>query len=395
MFHSRELSWARMFWVVLASLITLTAPAAHAQAGAPAPLLEPTARLDDVPLPPDTPGPCAEFGCYNGSVLDGDTLAARGDEYHGVYVFRRAPDRSLGLQALLSNPELATPTDDDFEFGLQLALGGDVLLASGSSHDVPKVYVFRRDGTSWSYQQALPGPAIGLLVSHRTAFIATGVDVRVFEPNLRGVFRQSAVLKPPEPVANSAFGSALSFDGLTAVFGAPIQTGYGGAGAAYAFDRFFAFWVFVQKFTPGAAALDPTFASSVAIDRERLAIGAPGTPGALPNRPGVVQTYVRRGWQWRAGDRIDNPIPDDGEYRSFGDALDLQRTRLLVSGSIRYPFAAPAAMNYLFDVRGTPRIVAVLDAASARSVQLSAHTALIDQQSVRLGTSPVLFDIPD
>lgn len=394
MCHSSELSRIRVFAIALAMLIALAAPAARAQAETPAPTLEPSAQLADLPLPPGTPGPCAEFGCYNGSVLDGDTVAARGDEYHGVYVFARGADGSLSLQTLLSNPELA-PAEDDYEFGLRLAVGGDVLVASGASQNVPKVYVFRRHGATWRYQQALPGPAIGLLVSHRTVFIGTGADVRVFEPNLRGVFRQSAVLKPPVAVVNSAFGSSLSFNGLTAVVGAPIQVGYSGAGAAYAFDRFFTFWVFVQKFVPAGGLIDPAFASGVGIDRERIAIGAPGTPGVQPNRPGVVQTYVRRGWQWRAADVITNPIPDDGEYRSFGDVLDLQGTRLLVSGNTRYPFAAPALMNYVFDVRPAPRLIAVLDAGGARSVQLSGHTALVDQLSFRLGTYPVLFDLPN
>jgi hypothetical protein len=402
MFNSGELSSVRMVAVAFAVLIALAAPAAHAQAEVSVPTLQPTLRLEDVPLPPDVPGPCAEFGCYNGSILDGDTVAASGDATHQVYVFTRAADGKLTFQALLSNPELVTPDDYDFEFGVQLALSGDVLMASGTFQGVSKVYVFRRHGATWSYQQTLQAGAFmgiagstgSLLISHRTAFVGTGVDVRVFEPNARGVFRQTAVLKPPVPV-ESEFGSRLSFDGLTALVGAP-HTLTDGVGAAYAFDRFFGFWIFVQKFTPASGAADSSFASGVAIDHGLIAIGDPWAPGLTPSRFGIVQTYARRGWQWRPADTLTNPIPvDDGEYRTFGDAVDLQGSRLLATSSVKYPYAAPRPMNYLFELRGTPHIIAALNASGARSVYLSGHTALIDQQSIRVGTYPALFDLPN
>lgn len=402
MFNSGEWSSVRILALALAMLTTLAAPAAHAQVELSVPTLEPTLRLEDVPLPTDAQGPCAEFGCYDGSVLDGDTVAARGDATHQVYVFARAADGKLAFQAVFGNPELVTPDDYDFEFGLQLALSGDVLLASGSFQGVSKVYVFRRHGATWSYQQALQAGAFmgiagstgSLLLSHRAAFVGTGADVRVFEPNARGVFRQTAVLKPPVPVENEEFGSRLSFDGLTLVVGAP-RTFTDGVGAAYAFDRFFGFWIFVQKFTPANGVADPSFASGVAIDRGLIAIGDPQAPGLIPSRSGIVQTYVRRGWQWRPAYTVTNPIPEDGEYRSFGDAVDLQGSRLLATGSVRYPYAAPRPMNYLFELRGTPHAIAALNASGARSVYLSGHTALVDQQSIRVGTYPALFDLPN
>jgi hypothetical protein len=119
-------------------------------------------------------------------------------------------------------------------------------------------------------------------------------------------------------------------------------------------------------------------------------------PGLEETRPGAVHLYFRRGFLgWVPGRTLTNPIPYDGEQRSFGDAVDIQAGRLLASGSTVYPFAAYVPMIYLYEFGAEGfRPVALLDAAAARSVKLSRGSALVDVRGVRFGTVPQVFELP-
>lgn len=358
----------------------LCAPPAGAQAAPVLPLLESSFTPTGV-----EPDPCFEFGCFNGSVLDHDTLATSGASFPGVYVFAKDRSGTWVSRGVLVNPELPNATDDR-SFGAHLALSGDDLLISGTASGASKLYVFRRRGSTFGFRQALSVDVSTLRLGEDTALVGTGQDVRVFEKGRRGDYRLEAVLRAPD-TADTSFGATLGLDGNTALIGAP------GVSAAYAFERFCSRWVLVQKFTPSSGATEGGFATALAIDRERIAIGAPSTPGALVDRPGVVHLYLRRGFQWRLDHTIANPFPDDGNVRQFGTALDLQGRRLLVSGFTSYPFARGVPVNYLFDLGDVVRPVAVLDAGDATSVQLSGRSALVDVTGFHFGTTPEIFDL--
>lgn len=357
-------------------------------------LLSSSAGAQEVPsissslaLDEGEPSPCNEFACYRSSAFDRDTLVAVGVVSPNIYVWGRDSTGSWSQQAVLPHPDPSAPPFDQ-EFGSLLAIEGDDLVVSGGS--LGGLLVFQRSGTSWSYRQTLPGSDYldlenGILVaSDANGFAA-------YEKSAGGLFRKRATLKLPRFVDGYLSGP-VELDRNTAV----IAGGDDADGAVFVFQRLFGVWLFAQKLAAPPAAAGGGFGAAVAIDHDRIAVGAPGVPGLDANRPGVVQTYARRGLKWRAADLLSNPLPPDEHTRAFGDALDLEGRRLVVSARRpSYPYAPFIPANYVYELTGSSwALRAMLEAGPARAVELSGNSVLVDANRLRLGTTPTIFDLP-
>ena len=369
-----------LFGAAIGLALSASAPAGAQEVGSIAPSFELDNNAD--------PNPCMEFACFRASVLDGDTLVATGAELPNVYVWVRGSTGAWSQQAVIPHP--SAPVWDG-EFGSQLAISGDDLLISGGTLGGLRVY--HRAGATWSYLQTLPSSA-SLDLENGTLVASDENGFQVYEKGAGGLFRRRATLKLPRFV-DGYLGGPVELDRNTAV----IAGGDDADGAVFVFQRLLGVWIFAQKLSAPPAAAGGGFGTAVAIDRDRIAVGAPHVPGLDPIRPGVVQTYARRGLQWRAVDLLPNPLPQyelDSYSRAFGVALDLEGTRLLVSaGRPSYPYAPYVPSNYLYELTGGSWAVsAALDAGPARAVELSGDTALIDYALLRMGTAPKIFDLP-
>jgi hypothetical protein len=190
--------------------------------------------------------------CYS-VAMSGDTLLVGAPatdigistDAGAVYVFTRRGVQ-WGLEAKLVAP-LATP---GASFGGAVAIRGNTaVVGAGLSGGIPAgrdVNVFKRVGTTWTWQATLEAPstieyfgrAIAISDSEDRV-IASGIDDSVVPSlgvayvfDLEGTsWVGGLVLRatpPSPPIASDGFGSSLAFAGSAAVIGAPYD-GIGGA----------------------------------------------------------------------------------------------------------------------------------------------------------------------
>jgi hypothetical protein len=98
------------------------------------------------------------------------------------------------------------------------------------------------------------------------------------------------------------FGASFAISGRTLVVGAP-QDGENGmyAGTAYIFSESGAVWLPVQRITPSDATRVQYFGSSIAIDGDIMAIGAPNDG---PISTGAVYIFERDGLSWKEKEKL-------------------------------------------------------------------------------------------
>ena len=205
--------------------------------------------------------------------IDGNTAAvgASGFRFSDfplpvVCVYTREAANWTKEQCLSEEDE--APNSDD-GYGV-IAVSGNTLVV-GAAFDVTNgviggaVYVYVRDGHTWSLQQKL-------FASDRANF--------------------------------DQFGIAVDIVGDTIVVGAHGDNDEGfQTGAVYVFRRNGTTWTEEQKLKASDAAPDSAFGSSVALSEQTIAIGAPGeSSGALFS--GAVYVFVNDGTSWQQQGKI-------------------------------------------------------------------------------------------
>lgn len=245
--------------------------------------------------------------------IDRDTLLVaapfqeRGevDQAGGVYVYRRRDD-DWALEAQLVGP--STPMLGDW-FGWSVALRGDTavvggIYVDGEVADAGAVYVFTRNGSSWTQTATLRSPlqtafenfgssvAIDQLSENRlivgawratadaTAFAGAAY---VFERvTSGGAWNMRAKLIAPGPQAVSLYGYGVALDGTWAFVSAPYYDTATviDAGAVYAYELTDVGWTPRASVTvPQSAAGSGNFGYAMALEREGIGhvlyVGAP------------------------------------------------------------------------------------------------------------------------
>lgn len=188
-----------------------------------------------------------------GSVFDycGDVLATTSiapDETTRVHVFVR-DQGSWALRATLSAPFGAADPD----FGRSIAVSGDFLLvgAPRSSTETGRAYLYRRVDGHWHQERIFEGPP-----------------------------------------GRASFGTRVAMRGTLAVIAAPIEPARVQVhGAAYLYERSGTNWIDHGALVPsnfGILQSVGQFGSSLAIDGDRLLVGAPGSLSAGGNAGGAM-----------------------------------------------------------------------------------------------------------
>ena len=132
----------------------------------------------------------------------------------------------------------------------------------------------------------------------------------------------STAVPPTETklVANDAefgdtFGNEVAIQGNIAVIGAEGDSPLGfGTGAAYVFEKTSSGWQQQQKLTASDSASHKFFGASVAIDGDRIVVGAYGDQTA-GNFSGAAYVFVRSGTTWVEEQKLT------GSDNSFGDSF--------------------------------------------------------------------------
>jgi hypothetical protein len=134
-----------------------------------------------------------------------------------------------------------------------------------------------------------------------------------------------AQLFPSDPKGGASFGSAVALDGLTAVVSA--LGNFFVPSAVYVFERTTSGWQQLARLDQGASSWAQLYGASVALNSEWLFVGAPNESSMGPKR-GAVYVYQRSGATWTQVDVLHSALTAD--YLGFGSALAVDGDRLVV-----------------------------------------------------------------
>lgn len=388
--------------IALLSFCCITAFAAHAQTNA-LPSLYHTGFVFGYG--------CMSMRCFSfgGGMRHGTAVASVTRNI--VSVQTRNRDNEWGSQQVLNNPDGA----DAGPFGEILALGDDIIMATGSSarHDNKDVvYVFVRKNRVWSHLQTLtldvPAGYLGSYItdividgsvamiaatrydteSDLTAHYLTHVDV--FFRGANGVFRHTGHVQPPSG-GKRLDSYSLAMNGSTAVIG--NSTG-GTTGVAYVYERTTSGWLLRKTLRPTDTTAASAFGTSVAVSGRTVAVGATNRPNpTAADQPGAIYMYDGSGSNWTPKQVLLPPRSAEPRYYpwEFARSIALQGARLIVTGDME-------TLGYLYERRaGTWGSVALLeggDYASPGTAYLSHATAMINYTIIPYTYSSYVFELP-
>jgi len=143
-----------------------------------------------------------------------------------------------------------------------------------------------------------------------------------------GTWNRQGRLVPNDGDANDRFGSAVAFDGSTALVGAPGDDDKEkGAGSAYVFERHNGNWNQQKKFT--GLYGDARFGESVAIDGKFAVVGAPEE-----KQDGAVYVFKRTNQWWGTTYWVrKTPSKKSTKDSRFGVSVDVESGTAIVGDS--------------------------------------------------------------
>jgi hypothetical protein len=238
-------------------------------------------------------------------------------------------------------------------YGCSVAISGDVALVGASYQDVGgdvdagAVYVFIRSGGTWTQQTELTasdeeaGDNFGSAVAFdgTTAIIGASNKSVTSVPTqgvayvftyASGSWTERKELSPSYQVASEHFGSSVALSGGTALIGSPNQEvgGNSGVGAVYVFTGSGADWT-QQGGALTASDLEASnqFGGSVALDGDTALVGAAyHTVDTV--QEGVAYVFTRTGSNWTQQQEL---LAADGTGNdNFGSSVALQGDTMLI-----------------------------------------------------------------
>ena len=171
------------------------------------------------------------------------------------------------------------------------------------------------------------------------------------EPPIR--WQMTAKLVAGDEAAGDFFGFSVAISGDTIVVGSFLNDENGNdTGAAYIFERNAGGpnqWGQVAKLMAGDGEMDDFFGRGVAIDGDRVVIGADGD-GDKGVNAGAVYLFERNQDGPNAWGEVTKIVPEDGEAKDrFGYALDVDSDTLAVGAYLDDDAAENAGSVYIFN----------------------------------------------
>jgi LPXTG-site transpeptidase (sortase) family protein len=298
---------------------------------------------------------------------------------------------TLGVVQQWSLSEPAPGFQDQFGYSVAIdgntavigARNADLEMGTGLIQDAGAAYVYIYNGKTWLLQARLvaknasAGDTFGVSVAisgDRILVGATGVDLT--DPGEKGgelenagaayiftrsgsVWSQQAQLTAADPAEEDSFGSSVALERGTAVVAAETKSlpPLINLGAVYVFYNIAGkTWKEQAKLLPSDPYLGDYFGSSVAIEGDRIAVGAIQTPPLGQSGPGKAFVFKRSGTKWSLETRLKAEGGRSGD--SFGSAIALYGSTLVIGA----PYADPeqgggrvtsAGVAYVFNRSGS------------------------------------------
>jgi hypothetical protein len=381
------------------------------------PILNPTQILRE-PFPDIIDFDVFDYGCS--VAVDGNSAAAPDYEREAVLIYRRPsrnepwveaeqlPHQSItcssvdlhedtlifedaGLLRVYVydgtrwNLQATLEADDGERFELLGFWGNGVFLDGNTvaTNSPEAAYVFVRSNGTWTRQAKLTGMRAlalhdnTLLIRQIVQFDPDNPDpsprpVFVYE-RTAGTWTERQALLPSgnvPPESGGGFGAAAALHGDVAVIGAPGDAEYivdlfDPAGAAYVFVRKGGQWTQQQKLTTPYDILTNTyyqFGNTVAIEPNRIVVGAPHPHSQGFLFPGRVFGFVRHGERWTEEFRW--PPEDQGPTAYTGVSISLSNGVMAVAsaGTPEFEYGAVS----FFELNTHPVVAAVAVAVRPR-----------------------------
>ena len=315
--------------------------------------------------------PCEQFGM--GLDMDGDRLvvgahSADDDPAQpcatgntgAAYVFERVGSSWIQTQRLL-----ASDGGPDDEFGNSVAVSGDRIIVGAEYHDGAGIthsgaaYVFELQDSTWVQVAKLRAPdgyeehyfARSVDIAGDLALCGTRFDedlgyragaVYLYERDESGAWGWTQKLLAGDGAAYDLFGNAVATDGTWIVSGAYWKNGAGGehAGAVYVYGYEDSEWLQTAKLEASDQEENAEFGRSVAVDGNRILVGAVKDEGS-----GSAYVFELQDDVWVETAKL---IPSDAQYNDkFGESCAIEGDYAIV-GSKNGNGSANTGAVYLF-----------------------------------------------
>jgi len=297
--------------------------------------------------------------------LSGDTVLIGASSMNAAYVFVRSGG-TWTQQAKLTADD-GMPGD---AFGGSVSLFDDTALVGALYSDAVaegsgSAYVFVRAGITWTQQDKLTASdaaaadhfGISVSVSGDTALIGAA-DADTVQGGVGAgaayVFVRSGTdwTEQDKLTATGAtgdrFGFSVSVSGDSALIGANQGDGnVTDSGAAYVFTRSGDIWTQEDELTATDGAADDHFGNSVSLSGNTALIGA-HMDDSQGNNAGSAYVFLRTGSSWAQQAKLT--AADGADNDSFGIAVSLSGTKVLVGAPRNDDVGADSGTAYFFDI---------------------------------------------
>ncbi|MFO0695322.1 MAG: hypothetical protein U0230_17295 [Polyangiales bacterium] len=294
---------------------------------------------------------------YGGSVaLEGDTLVfgTRSGAQNRAFVASRSGSTWSAPAELLPTGVVAGDA-----FGASVAISSGTIAVGapgrdGSGTDRGAIFVFTGGGTSYTQSAELtalpPGNGIdssseflGRAVALQGTRLVAGLPGRngimnapdrggfVIYQQTGGTFQELAAVTGPS--TNEGFGEAVAIDGDRIAVGAPGHL-LGGSAVTSGSVRTYAYdgsqWVFDATLTLSGGAVGDDFGASLALESDVLVVGAPGRANGAATTAGTAIPFLRSSAGWTAQTALVPPAADVTSGDDYGRSVAIDAWTLAV-----------------------------------------------------------------
>jgi hypothetical protein len=264
----------------------------------------------------------------------------------------------------------ATDANPVNSFGMAVAVDGNTVVVGGmgsrfSGHPQGAVYVYVRDGESWTLQQVITGggetpdvdDAFGssVAISGNTIVVGSYADCSAgFLTGAAYVYvrngstwslQQKLTASDAAPVAVMGFSVAIHGDTIVAGAHGDDDEGYL-TGAAYVFKREGGVWTEQQKLKASDAASDTAFGLSVAVDNGTIAVGSPSHSTPAARYSGAVYVFVHGSTGWTEQQKMS--ARDITETQQLGYCVDISGDTIVATSPLNIVGKHTLGAAYVF-----------------------------------------------
>ncbi|MCP4346072.1 MAG: hypothetical protein GY795_11180 [Desulfobacterales bacterium] len=258
----------------------------------------------------------------------------------------------------------ASDSTESGYFGSVVSISGDYAIVGHYEDDdngdnSGSAYIFKKDGTSWSQQTKII-PSDGkardnfgksVFISGNYAIIGSPGDgfnedcgsVYIFKRDGTSWSQQTKII-PSDGIVSDHFGYSVSISGDYAIVGAFRNDGNEkhDSGAAYICKRTGTLWSIQTKIIPGDGAVYDHFGFSVSISGDYAIVGSAGSMNIIDNRNGgSAYIFKRDETSWDQQAKI---IPSDNAELDFGRSVSISGDYAIVGA---YGHESPGS-SYIF-----------------------------------------------